>query len=130
MTSYSERKNTLSRHDLAGLNSKWANRPAGPSTRGLSEERRRLWTALNQAISERGGKVTSVPFTSPMRVEVDTHSTLPEQLARSGFQVVFICQEMRVTGATSMNAKAERLTRTAPSAFMECAVYEIRLGGR
>ncbi len=130
MASYSERKNTLSRHDFAALNNKWANRPAGPSTSNkvTSEERKKLWTALNELINQHGGRITSTPFSSPVRVEVGTDSTLPDQLAKSGLQITFVCQETRIVGAPSINPRTERMTRTAPSAFMECAVYEVRLG--
>ncbi len=128
---YSDRKNTLSKSDVASLNNKWANRPAGPSTSNkvISEERKRLWTSLNEFISQHGGRVTSTPFSSPVRLEIGTDSTLPDQLAASGLHVVFICQEARVVGAT-MNARTERMTRTVPNAFMECNVYEIRLDGK
>ena len=121
-----DRINTLSKRDLAGLG-KWANRPASAQTKKVGEERKKAWTSLNEFITERGGRVTSVPYALPLRAEVGTDSTLADQLAKSGCRVVFVCRETRVTGAQAISPKVERLTRTVPSAFCEMSVYEVDL---
>jgi hypothetical protein len=119
------RINTLSKRDLAGLG-KWANMPAGAQTKKLGEERKKAWTSLNEFITERGGRVTSVPYALPLRAEAGTDSTLADQLAKSGCRVVFVCRETRVVGA-SINAKAERLSGVTPSAFREMNLFEVDL---
>jgi hypothetical protein len=104
MASYSDRKNTMSKRDLAGL-SKWGNRPAGPPINKVTEERKKVWTALNELITERGGRLTSIPYASPLCVEVRK----PDQLAKSGFHILFVCRETRVTGASSVFAEVDVL---------------------
>ncbi len=66
---YTDRKNRMTKADIAAT-SQWANRPAPVSVKKISEEQRRLWSALNEYIRQHGGFVVSLPFASPMRVEV------------------------------------------------------------
>ncbi|MGB8745469.1 MAG: hypothetical protein WCD54_05805 [Pseudolabrys sp.] len=53
----------------------------------VSEQRRRLWSALNDYIRGQGGWVTSPPFGRFVRVEVEQGSPLPVQLEKAGHRL-------------------------------------------
>ena len=56
---YSERTEKISKLEMARLNSKWVTRPSGEAaTKKISEDRRRLWGALNAYIGRCGGWVS------------------------------------------------------------------------
>src|SRR5690348_11375497 len=79
--------------------------PARSAGNSGSEGRRRRaeqWEAISEFVRRGGGWVTSLPSASPMRLEVERDSTLPDQLAKLGFHATFICQEMRITGAPAI----------------------------
>ena len=66
--SYAERKARLSKKDIARL-SKWAaQKPnAADEAAKVTQQRRDLWDALNQFVTERGGAITSVKYQNPIR---------------------------------------------------------------
>jgi hypothetical protein len=96
---YAERTQKLSKLEHAKQNSKWATRrPSGEdAVKKVSEERRRLWNALNEYIAQHGGSVTSAPLLSPLRVEIRADSALPDKLAEFGYAPVHRRQTTRVT---------------------------------
>ena len=124
--SYAERKQTLSKKDIAAM-SKWANRPRADQPE-ISEKRRALWQALNQFITERGGFVTSVQFASPVRIEVAPDSELPAKLAEAGYDLTFCSQTTRI-GAPISEPVLWRQRSRQNNAYAFCAVnvYELKL---
>ena len=95
---YSERTEKISKLEMARLNSKWVTRPSGEAAaKKISEERRRLWGALNAYIGRRGGWVTSPMYVSPLRIEITADFELPDKLAEIGYAPVHRGQTTRVT---------------------------------
>ena len=82
---YSERKNTLTKKQLASM-SKWpTQRPsAAEEAAKVSQQRRDLWTALNAFITERGGAIVSPMFVSPVRIETAPDSNCRPSSPRPG----------------------------------------------
>jgi hypothetical protein len=125
---YNQRKYVMSKKDRATL-SKWANRPAS-SEKG-SEERSRLWTNLNDFVNRQndGSRVTSVPGTSPVQLEVLPDSDLPDKLTKAGFELIFRSEETRLggTGAPEYQARWRRGRQSAGYGFYTVSVFDIRL---
>jgi hypothetical protein len=84
------------------------------STAEATRKRRaELWDNLNRYVRECGGSVTSIPGTSPLRIEISKTSNLPTQLLDAGYTV----------------HQAGRVTRIGggPQTFMEADVIEVDL---
>ena len=125
---YADRKNVMSCKDLRAL-SKWAGaRPKEAEANQITEQRRALWTALNQFITERGGFVTSVQFASPVRIEVAPDSELPAKLAEAGYDLTF-CEQTTRIGAPIVESAlwGQRSTRNDAYAFRSVNIFELKL---
>jgi hypothetical protein len=112
----------------AGLASKWANQPRGETSEKISGQRKELWAALNQFITENGGWTTSVPGYSPIRFEATEHSRLPLELTKLGYTLLPRGTTTRIGSGGS--EYSPRLRKTIPSAgygFLTVAVYELDL---
>lgn len=83
----------LSRSEMAKSVSRWKSAPSGGAT---TEQRRNLWTALNEFIRQNGGFVVSLQFTSPLRCEVPINSSLPARLRALGYDPIFCEQTTRI----------------------------------
>ncbi len=51
----------------------------------LSERRCNLWNAINRYVHEQGASVVSIPYWSPVRIEVGRGSDLPAKLIEFGY---------------------------------------------
>jgi hypothetical protein len=86
---HSDRKNVMSKKDIAAM-SKWAtNRPRAEQP-SITSERRALWDALHEFVRQNGGAISSVKYASPIRLEVPTDSPLPERLRALGYDPIFL----------------------------------------
>ncbi len=90
----------------AEILSKWAKvkPPAGTVIKKITQERRRLWNALNKYITDQGGFVVSPPFASPLRIEIMPGSPLPARLRELGYTPGHAESITRVTGDGIKNA--------------------------
>jgi hypothetical protein len=68
---YDRRKNKIDPKDYARLNSKWVEQQPNAAQRAAkaSEARKAFWNSLHEFLRDRGGEITSVPYTSPVRLE-------------------------------------------------------------
>ncbi len=57
---------------------------AVPASR-MSERRCNLWNALNRYVREQGGAIVSIPYWSPVRIEIGRGSDLPVKLVGFGY---------------------------------------------
>ncbi len=91
----------LSRSAIARAVQKAAATP-DPQTRQqkISEERRRLWDAIARFVHDNGGWVTSIPHTSPIRIEAGINSNLQDKLAEHGCPAIYRYRETRIVGDT------------------------------
>ena len=64
--------------------------------RKVSEQRRRLWSALNDYIRGQGGWVTSPPFGRFVRIECNQGSSLPVELEKAGHSLRHVGMTTRV----------------------------------
>jgi hypothetical protein len=127
--SYAERKNTLTKKQLASM-SKWATqRPsAAEEAAKVSQQRRDLWTALNAFITERGGAIVTPMFVSPVRIEVPPDSELPAKLAEAGYDLTFCEQATRIGAPIAKPVLwGQRSRRNDAYAFRAVNVYELKL---
>ncbi len=66
----------------------------------VSEERRRLWDALNEYVRQQGAAITSTPYGTPVRLEIITeNSPLPGLLQQHGYNPYHAGQITRVTSS-------------------------------
>jgi hypothetical protein len=63
----------------------------------ISEQRKRLWDALNAFIQKSGGWLISAPGERWLRVEVERGSSLPTKLTEFGYDVRSAGVSTRVT---------------------------------
>ena len=101
---YADRTEKLSKLEMARINSKWAARPSGEgAAKKISEERRRLWDALNKYIGAHGGFLVSPPYASPLRLELinntDAKTDLSGKLTDFGYTLHQVGSVSRVTGS-------------------------------
>jgi hypothetical protein len=126
--SYAERKNTLSKKQIAAM-SKWATqRPsAAEEAAKVSQQRRSLWDALNEFIRKDGGAVVSVKYTSPIRIEAATDSELPARLRELGYDLMFREQATRLGAAPLEHDRRGRPRPVTGYSAISVNVYELRL---
>jgi len=95
--SYAERKNTLSKKQIAAM-SKWAaQRPnAAEEAAKISQQRRGLWDALNDFLRQNGAAIVSVKYANPVRIEMAPDSELPARLRELGYDLVYRNEETRI----------------------------------
>jgi hypothetical protein len=126
---YADRRNTLTKKQLAQFG-KFANRPRAESSE-RTEERKRLWTDLNDFVNQQhdGSRITSVPGTSPVQLEVLPDSDLPDKLMKAGFELIFRSEETRLGGAVApeYQARWRRGVRSGGYGFYTVSVFDIRL---
>lgn len=79
--------------------SDWINRPRSQKL-DLSEQRQKLFEALNAFIRQQGGWVTSLPSAENLRFEIPRKSSLPSRLLELGYSVRAAGIGTRITGAT------------------------------
>jgi hypothetical protein len=106
--------------------SRWRSAPGGASNARVSERRKELWHGINNFVSERNGAIVSPMYVSPLRIEVEPDSKLPERLRELGYDPIFCEQTTRIGGAMP----EQRRGRTRPGnaySFHACDVYELRL---
>jgi hypothetical protein len=113
----------MSKMDRATL-SKWANKPRDEVK--VDQTKRDLWDGLNAFVGERGGAITSVRHTWPIRLEVDPESKLPEKLIELGHDLIFCSQETRIGPAVSVR-HGWRTNVNGAYSFRTVDVYSIRL---
>jgi hypothetical protein len=94
---YAERKNTLSKKDIASM-SKWAaQRPnAADEAAKISQQRRNLWDALHDFIRKGGGAIVSLKYENPVRLEIPVDSPLADKLRELGWTLIDRGQETRI----------------------------------
>jgi hypothetical protein len=68
---------------------------------------------LTKLISDHGGILTSVPGKPPLRFVVERNSTLPEDLRKHGYQVIFCGTESHAS-PFAVEAKEITLTPNGP----------------
>jgi hypothetical protein len=108
----------------------WRNKPYA-SGDNQKKKQAEAFDAMNAFVRKHGGSIVSPPGNKTLRVEVPKGSALPAKLRELGYIVAEHGTVTRVTGVTApISAKEERITRTAPSAFAEMDVLEIRLDGK
>src|SRR5262249_32255216 len=61
-----------------------------------AERRRELWHRLNGYVTERGGAITTLPYSWPARLETPKESALPVKLRELGWIVIDKGQETRL----------------------------------
>jgi hypothetical protein len=124
---YADRKFRLSKQDVAKL-SKWAapKPDAAAEKAKITQQRRDLWDAINSFVTERGGFIVSVKYASPMRMECDPESKLPEKLREADHDPVFLQQETRL-GAPISTREGWRTNLNNGYSFHVRNVYELRL---
>lgn len=127
---YSQRRNTLTKKQIASF-SKWA--VARPSKEAeanrVTEQQKKLWTALAQFIREQGGWVTSIPGLSPLRFEAMEHSKLPLELTKLGYVLLSRGTTTRIGGAASpeYGARWRQGARSGGYGFLTVSIYELDL---
>jgi hypothetical protein len=126
--SYSDRKNVLSKRDLAKANSKWAAQRPRADKAKVSQQQRNLWERVHAFVRQNGGSITLPPYHSPIRLEVEPLSGLPAVQADS-FDVIFLCHESRLGAPVKESPLWGRRNKQNPGAygFHQVAVYEVRL---
>ncbi len=70
--------------------------------RKVSERRVDLWNALAKFIHDQGAAVTSLPFHSPMVVEIAKDSDLPMKLTEFGYQPQHSGSLTRITSSAGI----------------------------
>ena len=121
------RMHRFSKLELAKRNSKWTQKPsAGDEKAKLDQHRRDLWNAINQFVSERGGFVTSVQYTSPIRIEVPPDSELPAKLKELGYDPIY-CEQATRIGAPVSSQRGRWVNYNSAYSFHVRDVYELRL---
>jgi hypothetical protein len=122
------RMTRFSKQELAKRNSKWVTqRPnTAEETAKRDQQRRDLWQAINQYVTERGGFVVSVQYVSPVRIEVSPDSELPSKLRELGYDPVFCQQETRI-GPPLSTWYGWRGNFNGAYSFHVRDVYELRL---
>jgi hypothetical protein len=118
----------FSKQELAKRNNKWAaQKPsAGDEKAKIDAQRRDLWQAINQYVTERGGFVVSVQYVSPVRIEVSPDSELPEKLRELGYDPVF-CEQATRIGAPVSGQRGRWVDSNRAYSFHTRDVYELRL---
>jgi hypothetical protein len=122
---YADRKNTLTKKQIVSF-SKWANRPRADQPQ-ITEQRRNLWTALNEFIRQNGGSIVSLQFTSPLRLEVPINSPLPERLAALGYDPIFCEQTTRIGPQAVQHDRRGRALPTTGYSFNTFDVFHLKL---
>src|ERR1700741_290798 len=94
--SYAERKNTLSKKQIAAM-SKWAaQRPNAADEKAKAQQQHReLFDGLNEFLIKNGGAITSVKYASQIRLELVRGSSLAASLTAMGFDPIFVEQVSR-----------------------------------
>jgi hypothetical protein len=122
---YAERKNTLSKKQIAA---QWAKWPRTESPNQITERQRDLWNALNQFVTERGGAIVSPMFASPLRIETALDSELPDKLRELGYDLIYREQDTRIGAPISKPGRWGRpRDLNAGYSFRAVDVYELRL---
>jgi hypothetical protein len=124
---YADRKAKFSKLEFAKLNSKWANAPRGETPAKVSEQHRRLWQALNNFVTERGGAVVSPMFAFPIRLEVAPDSELPDKLRELGHDLIYREQDTRIGARISKPGRWGRRDLNAGYSFRAVDVFELKL---
>jgi hypothetical protein len=114
----------MSKQAKAAL-SKWANKPREEPDQ-ITKKRRETWDNLNQFLIENAASITSVQYASPIRIEVEVNSTVPQQLADLGFDPIFISEETRI-GAPVSAMRGRYYDRNSAYSFRCVHVFELRL---
>src|SRR5262249_16615023 len=105
--------------------SKWANKPHAEPDQ-ITKKRRETWENLNQFLIENGASITSVRYASPVRLEFDPESQLPERLHELGYDLNFLEQTTRIGSPVSAR-RGRFLDYNASHSFRSVNVYELRL---
>jgi hypothetical protein len=123
---YAERKNTLSKKDIAAM-SKWANRPRA-ATPETQQPRRDLWDALHDFIRKDGGAIVSVKYTWPIRFEVAPDAGMATRLRELGHDPIF-CEQATRIGAPVFEPGRWGRTRDMNTgySFRTVDVFELKL---
>jgi hypothetical protein len=92
MTAMAERKYTISKLNWAKLNSKWAaQRPSAADEKAKAQQQNRdLFDSVNAWLIKYGGKITSLQYARPIRLELVRGSSLAASLTAMGFDPVFV----------------------------------------
>jgi hypothetical protein len=124
---YNQRMTKLTKLELAKRNSKWVQKPnTADELAKLDQQRRDLWRAIHDFVSERGGFVTSVQYVSPIRIEIPPDSELPQKLRELGYDPVFLEQDTRI-GPPLSTRHGWRGNFNGAYSFHIRDVYELRL---
>jgi hypothetical protein len=124
--SYAERRNTLSKKQIASM-SKWAAARPKADEATISARQRNLWDALNQYVTERGAAIVSVKYANPLRIEVATDSELPARLRELGYDPTFCEQVTRIGAASVRHDRRGRPQMTSGYGFSVRDVYLLKL---
>jgi hypothetical protein len=122
----------LSKLQLAKRNSKWVTQKptASEEAAKITQQRRDLWDALNQYVTERAGAITSVKYANPVRLEIPLDSPLADKLRELGYDPVYLSDETRIGGVAAPDPDAVRWrqgVKTSGYGFRQVRVFELRL---
>jgi hypothetical protein len=112
---YDRRQNKMSKQDIARMGSKWIEQQPNAAQRAatISEQRRAFWDGLHAYLRNLGGAITSVPYSSPVRIELPVEKAMiGEKLRELGYDLADRGNESRVGGT---------------QAYYTVRVYELRL---
>jgi hypothetical protein len=112
-----------SRSEMAKAVSRWKSAPSGATT----DQRRDLWTALNEFIRQNGGSIVSLQFTSPVRVELVQGSSLAASLTAMGFDPIFVERVSRFGPIAAEPVLRRRRATTPTDGFRAVDIFELRL---
>jgi hypothetical protein len=121
---YNQRKHIMSKEAKLAM-SKWANKPREESDQ-ITKKRRDTWDNLNRFLIENGASITSVQYASPIRIEVEVNSTIPQQLRDLGFDPIYLSEETRI-GAPVSTRQGWRHNGNTAYSFRRTCLYELQL---
>jgi hypothetical protein len=125
--SYSQRRNTMSKRDIAAM-SKWAAARPRTGEATITQKQRDLWDALNSYVMERGAAIVSAKYANPVRLEIPVDSPLPDKLRGLGYDLIFRSEETRIGAPIAEHALwGQRSNRNNAYSFRAVTVLELRL---
>jgi hypothetical protein len=118
-------RNWIGRNSI--LNGPRNGRNAADEKAKAQRQNRELFDGLNDFLIRHGGKITSLRYTQPIRLELVQGSSLAASLAAMGFDPIFVEQVSRFGAIAAEPVLRKRRVTTPTDGFRAVDIFELRL---